>query len=56
MHRTDKINICIILENDSVWSCMHVWEDNIKMDINETRCENVTWIQMFGIRSSVLLF
>jgi len=41
MHRTDKINGYINLENDPVWSCMHVWEDNIKMDINETGCGNL---------------
>jgi len=56
MHRKDKINVYIILENDPLWSCMHVWEGNIKMDINETGCENVTWIQLIGVRSSVLLF
>ena len=41
MHRTDKINGYINLENDPVWSCMHVWEDNIKIDINETGCGNL---------------
>jgi len=56
MHRTDKINVYVILENDPFWSCMHICEDNIKMDINETGCENVTCIQLVGVRSTVLLF
>jgi len=56
MHRTDKTDVYIVLDNDPVWSSMHVWEYNIKMYINETGCENVTCIQLVGVRSSVLLF
>ena len=25
---------------------MHIWEDNIKVDFNETGCENVDWIRL----------
>jgi len=25
---------------------MHAWEDNIKMDFEETVCDNVDWIHM----------
>jgi hypothetical protein len=55
MHRRDKINVHIILENYPVGSSVRVWEDNIKMYIKETGYESVTWIQLVGVRSSVLL-
>jgi hypothetical protein len=44
----------ILLENlrgEDYWEKTHRWEGNIKMELQETRWENIDWIRVFHDRN-----